>query len=395
MRNERDKALADMYQECRLGIDSAHPLKARVQEVRGEYREFTVHHGLVGKAAKARDKWVFLVILCFACIELIVNAWTLGTAHPSGVFGVLSEMILFTVFNVVVGLVIATGWQTRNYGARFRRKSLSGWFLVVFCVAIVALVNFVFGHYRDALVTLQNQIAGGDYGTFLKAWASLFRTALATAFSDEWIPQSMQTVVLIFGGMFMAVVAAYKKYHADDPYPGFGELSRRRDTAEQKYAEEIARIHNRIKTPADEATKELGRIESASSPVVVAERRSEIKSWTNAYRDLVSALNEAGGQQLRRYRRTNGAIKSWPVTLNDSFDRFALDLGISDPPEVPEFPDGSRDVSQLRNHCNEIVLEGRVRYSGVFQLLNALDTSGGDDPATLEKIRQDLDGQRS
>lgn len=394
MRNERDKALADMYHECRSGSDSAHPLKARVKEVRREYREFTVHHGLVGKAAKGKDRWAVWVILGCASLELILNAWTLGTAHPSGVLGVLSEMVLFTVFNVVAGLVIAGSWRRKNHHPKYRGKRLEGWIFAVIAGTAVLFFNFVFGHYRDALVTLQSQIAGGDYETFVTAWANLFRTALATAFSDDWIPRSMQTVVLIFGGIFMAVVAAYKQYRADDPYPGFGDLSRKRDTAEQQYAKGIALIHSRIRTPADEATKVFGRIEADSRQEVGDEIRRRIESWTAAYRDLVGSLNEAGRQQLRMYRRTNGDIKPWPTALNDSFDRFALEPDISDPPPEPESPNGGLDVSQLRRHCTEIVLEGRVRYCGIFPPLEALDTSD-DDPATLEEIMQDLNGRRS
>ena len=394
MRNERDKALADMYHECRSGSDSIHPLKARVKEVRREHREFTVYHGLVGKAAKGRDRWAVWVILGCACLELILNAWTLGTAHPSGVLGVLSEMVLFTLFNVVAGLMIAASWRRKNHHAKFRGKRLSGWIFAVIVGAAVLCFNFVFGHYRDALVTLQSQIAGGDYETFVKAWASLFRTALATAFSDEWIPRSMQTVVLIFGGMFMAVVAACKQYRADDPYPGLGDLSRKRDLAERKYAEESALVRDRIRTRGQEATKELDSIEM--EPEVGDEFRRVIESWTAAYRDLVGALNESAGQQLRMYRRTNGDIKPWPTALDDSFDGFALDPEISNPPPGPEPPDRRKeDVSQLRRHCTEIVLEGQARCSEVFQPLNALDALDDDDPGRLEKIRQYLDGLRS
>ena len=393
MRNERDKALADMYHECRSGIDSAHPLKTRVQEVRREHREFTVHHGLVGKAAKEKDRWAVGVILLFACFELGLNAWTLGTAHPSGILGVLSEMVLFTVFNVVAGLMIAASWRRKNHHAKFRRKRLSGWIFAAIVGAAVLFFNFVFGHYRDALVTLQSKIAGGDYETFVEAWANLFRTALATAFSDEWIPRSMQTVVLIFGGMFMAVVAAYKQYRADDPYPGLGDLSRKRDSAEQQYAEKSALIRNRIRTRAEEAMKVIG---VESGPEVAEEVVRTIESWKAAYRDLVGALNEAGRQQLRMYRRTNGDIKSWPTALNDSFDGFALDPEISNPPPGPEPPDGRKeDVSQLRRHCTEIVLEGQARCSEVLPPLNALDSFDDDDPRKPEKIRQYLDGLRT
>ena len=394
MRNERDRALADMYHDCQSGLDSADRLKTRVQEVRREFRDFTVHHGLVGKAAKERDRWAVWVILGCAGLELILNAWTLGTAHPSGIVGVVSEMALFTVFNVVAGLTIAASWRRKNHHAKFRGKRVSGWIFAAIVGAAVLFFNFVFGHYRDALVTLQSRIAEGDYETFVEAWANLFRTALATATSDEWIPRSMQTVVLIFGGMFMAVIAAYKQYRADDPYPGFGDLSRKRDKAEQQYAEKSALIRSQIRTRAEEAMKEIG---VGSGKGVGDEAVRKIESWKAAYRNLVVALNEAGREQLRMYRRTSGDIKSWPTALNDSFDRFELEPDISDPPPGPEPPDdrSGEDVSQLRSHCTEVVLEGQARYSEVFPPLSALDSSDEDDAGKLDKIRQYLEGLRT
>ena len=396
---EQDEALADMHQICLSGIDSAEPAKTRVDEVRNEYTSFAVDNGLVGRAAQARDTRAKWVIAAVACLELLLNAWTLGTAHPSGFLGVLPEMVLFTAFNVFAGFVLSFGLRTRNLHESFPGRRRWSWFLVALLVLLIPVFNFVFGHYRDALVSLQSQIAAGDYETYVTVWASLFRTALATAFSGEWIPQSMQTVVLIFGGMFMSSLVAYKHYHADDPYPGFGALSRKRDEAQGQYKAEIAAISSRIESRAADAGKAFTSIEARVASAGAAEVRNRIESWSSAYRSLVQELEEAGDRQLRFYRRANGAVKPWPASLNSPFDAFAVDPEVADPPAPPEVPVTREAVSQLRRDCARVVLEGRRRYSSeVFAPLPALDPRDVNYPAfadplgKLEEIRRDLDG---
>ncbi len=396
---EQDKALADMHQICLSGIDSAEPAKTRVDEVRNEYTSFAVEHGLVGRAAQARDPRAKWVIAAVACLELLLNAWTLGTAHPSGFLGVLPEMILFTAFNVFAGFVLSFALRTKNLYESFRSKRRYSWFLVALLVLLIPVFNFVFGHYRDALVSLQSQIAAGDYETYVAVWGSLFRAALATAFSSEWIPQSMQTVVLIFGGMFMSSLVAYKHYHADDPYPGFGALSRKRNEAQGQYKAAIAAITARIESRAADASRVFAGIEARVASEGAAEARARIESWNSAYRRLVEELKEAGDRQLRTYRRTNGAVKPWPASLNGPFEAFAVDPEVADPPAPPEMPVLRGALSRLRRQCDRVVLEGRRRYSSeVFAPLPALDPKDVNHPAfadplgKLEEIRRDLDG---
>ena len=396
---EQDQALADMHQICLSGIDSVEPAKTRAEEVRSEYASFAVENGLAGRAAEARDTRAKWVIVAVACLELLLNAWTLGTAHPSGFFGVLPEMILFTAFNVFAGFVLSFALRTRNLHESHRSKRRYSWLLLALLVLLIPVFNFVFGHYRDALVSLQSQIAAGNYETYVTVWASLFRAALATAFSSEWIPQSMQTVVLVFGGMFMSSLVAYKHYHADDPYPGFGALSRKRNEAQGQYKAEIAAISTRIEGRAADASKVFASIEARVVSAGAAEARSRIESWNSAYRRLVEELKEAGHRQLRTYRRTNGAVKPWPASLNSPFEAFAVDTEVADPPAPPEMPAFRGTLSQLRRHCDKVVLEGRRRYSSeVFAPLPALDPKDvryrtfADPLGKLEEIRRDLDG---
>lgn len=402
LRKEQDAALGDMEQICRNGIDATTPLKEAVNTTRAQYTDFTVNHGLVGETADDQDRWATCWISGVAALELGLNAWTLGTAHPSGLVGVLPEMFVFTAVNVFAGLVIAYGRRRKNHHPKFRARRLTGWLCVAAAVVLVPLANLVFGHYRDALVSLQREIADGDYQTFLESWAVLFRTALATAFSDEWIPKSMQTVALIFGGMFMAGLVQYKRYRADDPYPGFGELSRKRQRAQELYVREVAAINRRVTGRADDAIAALSAIatEVALAPALATEMRFKFESWGDAYRNLVAGLTDAAKKRLEAYRRTNRGLKPWPETLDAAFDGFALDPALSDPPEPPTVPDGQDpDILSLREQCDKVVLLARSRYgSEVFAPLLAVDPNDqnhrqfADPVGKLREIKREISG---
>lgn len=401
---EKESALADMYEDCLKGVDGAAPLREKALQVQNEYRDFVVEHGIPGKTAKDEDKRAIWWVLVVAFLELILNAWTLGAAHPRGFLGVIPEMFLFTVVNVLIfGFLIADGWRNTNLNPRFSGGRRSGWVRVVSLIILVLLFNFVIGHYRDAMLALQQKVdAAGDYEAFLKSWAILFRTAVTTAFSREWIPQSMQTVVLIIAGTLMAFVAAYKWYGRDDPYPGFGPLSRKRDNARRQYVDEVNNIKDSIKDRADDAAGIFGSIETRSigTPVDETNNSKKAMGWAAAYVDLIGELNTAGKVQLHAYRRANSAIKPWPNTLDESFESFKLDSEISKHPALDvECPREREDVRELLMQCHHVVLTARKRFaSEVFAPLSAIDPTDPQYPnyadpiGKLDEIKRDLDG---
>ena len=225
------------------------------------------------------------------------------------------------------------GWRRKNYHAEFRGKRIQGWICIALALLLVPLANFVFGHYRDALVTLQQEIS--SYTDYYERWAVLFRTALDAAFSsDEWVPKSMQTVALIFGGVFMAGLVAFKSYRADDPYPGFGKLSRKREKAQDRYVASVEEIKKRIKETVGDATARFSGIasESAAAPALAAEIRNRFELWASAYLTFMDVINTAGKAQLDKYRQTSRGLKRWPETLDAAFDDFAVNEESSAPP---------------------------------------------------------------
>ena len=315
----RDTTLAEMRRVVDGGINETGPLADRVRSVNQEYTEFVVANDLVGRAADQNKTRVWWVIGFSATFELLVNGWTLGTAHPSGFIGVLSEILLFSAINVVFGLFAGAAMRRTNYRPKHSFRSVRAWAILAACLVFVLTFSFVFGHYRDALVGLQSRIAEGDYETYIRLWETLFRTALATAFSADWIPQTMQTVVLIFAGWLISGVVALEWYRSDDRYPGFGPMTRKREQAQNRYTQTINRLSLRNHELAENATEEMTGI--VVGVVAATQLPNDVAACQQSYEDLIADLNRFGKGQLDKYRRASRQLKAWPRGVGHSVQR--------------------------------------------------------------------------
>ena len=371
----RNDALVGMRRIVDNGINVTTSLADRVRSVNQEYTEFTIDHGLVGKAADPKNARVWWIIAISAAIELLINGWTLGTAHPSGFIGVLSEILLFTAVNVIFGLLAGTAMRHTNYRPRLSFRSIRAWTTVGFCVIFVLMFSFVFGHYRDALVGLQSRIAEGDYESYIRLWATLFQTALNTAFSTNWIPQTMQTVVLIVAGWLISGIVALEWYRSDDRYPGFGRITRKRDQAHERFARAVDDLKQEIHDLAETASLELTNIEG--SVLAAKELPNTIASCKVAYATLIAELNRFAKGQLEAYRLASAQIKQWPVGLDSAFDVPAISANVATPPQIADrlaIDDAKiNDISEHQSQCYHIVNHALQEYgTKVFAPVPAL-----------------------
>ena len=371
----RNDALAGMRRVVADGINVTSPLVERVKSANHEYRDFTMQHGLVSRAADPQNTRVRWIIAVSAAIELLINGWTLGTAHPSGFVGVASEILLFTGINVIFGLLAGTAMRGSNYRPRGSTRWIRAWMTVGLCVLCVLMFSFVFGHYRDALVGLQSRIAEGDYESYIRLWATLFRTALATAFSPDWVPQTMQTVVLIVAGWVISGIVAIEWYRSDDRYPGFGRIARKREQAHEAYARAVEGLNQRIHDLAETASQELTGIEGGA--LAAKELPNTAASCKAAYAALIAELNGFAKGQLDAYRVANAQLKSWPKGLDSAFDAPAISADVATSPQMPEGAAVDeadiKAISALRLRCYHVVDHALREYgTKVFAPVPAL-----------------------
>ena len=380
MQQERTSALADMTAAIYNGINTTNALAQRAASAQREYTNFTIKHGLVGTVAEYKNTRVLWLILFSAMLEVLINGWTLGTAHPDGVVGVLPEVVLFTAINMVLGLMAGAAMRRTNHRPRSSFRCVGAWAGVASCVILVLLVSFVFGHYRDALVGLQSS-AGGDYESYLRLWATLFQTALGTAFSDNWVPQTMQTMVLIVAGWLISGFVAIEWYRSDDPYPGFGRTTRKKDRAEREYADMVAHVKGDVDRLADQAKAKFLALEA--DVLAVAQLPNTVAACRETYAELVEDLNAFGKTQLEAYRVASSQHRPWPQALEEAFGEAPVSKNLATPPSMQGglgIEDAQvRNVTDLRQRCDRAVNRAREQFSeDVFAPVPALNPQHQD-----------------
>ena len=380
MQQERTSALADMTAAANDGINATNAFAQRAASAQREYTNFTIKHGLVGKAAEYKNTKIWWLILGSAMLEVLINGWTLGTAHPDGVVGVLPEVVLFTVINIVLGLMAGAAMRRTNHRPRRSFRCVRAWAGVTSCAILVLLVSFVFGHYRDALVGLQSS-AGGDYESYLNLWATLFQTALGTAFSDNWIPQTMQTVVLIVAGWLISGFVAIEWYRSDDPYPGFGRTTRKKDRAEREYANMVASVKRNVDRLAVQAKAKFLALEA--EVLAVAQLPNTVATCRETYAELIQELNAFGKDQMEVYRVASSQHRPWPKALDKAFGEAPVSKNLATPPSIQgglAIKDANvKDVTDLRQRCDRAVNQAREQFSeDVFAPVPALNPQHED-----------------
>ena len=89
---------------------------------------------------------IFFILI----VELVVNAYALGAAHPEGPLGVFVEIMMFGVANIGVAYLLGNFiWRYFNHVA-VGRKLIAG-ILAVPMMTFLIFLNFLLAHYRDAL----------------------------------------------------------------------------------------------------------------------------------------------------------------------------------------------------------------------------------------------------
>ena len=367
LRHELDEATLKLAQICHSGIGEIDPFAKKVQETEDEFITFVEENNLDHRVANPQKTMGIWLILVLAFVELLVNGWSLGSAHVDGFVGAIYEIILFTLFNVVVGIAIGELWRQSN-----KRPSTSASVIVARClipvlVFAVFFFGYLFAHYRDALISLQS-IASTDIASFLDTWGNLFTTTWNTAFSDDWVPNTMPSVVLMLACCLISTFVAIEWYRHDDPYPGFGPLSRKREDALQKYAEKVEEVTQVLSRRADDAKNFCaGKRIIVQSAHQIPDR---VSAWGSAYETFVGQLTAFALDQLRTYRQINRRTHAWPDQLDQQIEEFKFKENLT---RIPQLTEVARDallnldeVSDLVDHVSRVVNYALSGYSGVF-----------------------------
>ena len=306
--NLKNKLNTDLETTCDRTLNKSGTIVQHAQTTELHFSDFREENDLLDRDADPKKPRTILIIIALTLFELVVNGWALGTAHQDGFIGALYEIFFYSA--IIMGLGIAIGATLRQTNHVNRKRRIRAFVVMLLLFSLVLMIGFLMAHYRDALIGLL-AVQSWDFQTYMDAITSLFSTAFNTAFSSEFIPKTMQSVLLFFAGLAIAILVAIEWYRMDDRYPGYGKITKSRDKANEDYIELVEVYKSQIIEFSIQARDEVEglRVNNQNS----SSFRKQIESYQLAFNSFINnTLLVFAEIQLNKYKAEWRLKRSWP-----------------------------------------------------------------------------------
>lgn len=382
------RTLEDMVRECETKVNDIkielnnEQLKEQqrislveesLKENKQHYENFRIENGLKRPANYEHRKNAWFYIASIAVIEIFLNASLLMDVVPTGLIGSFFQMFLIVAVNIVTGaLVLGTLWRVVNHKKPLYRSL--AWFGVVVVFVMIVLFNLLVGHFRETLLadqestlhtsTADEVVESGDTQETIEA------QVLDNFFADPVGFEHFRTILLVLVGLMCFVIASWKGYQSDDPYPGYGTVDRHYKHTKNKYQQKF-----------DQIMEQLDKVFNEGK-AILEDRRHDIQIRKDHYNTQLLAgkrVHNEYTQNLRQYSNdlnwllgayytanTESRIKPAPEWPEQKLDPKVFDKPAFDPP--PEV-----DFSDIHNKIHLFITEVQNEYQTVrnkFQSFN-------------------------
>lgn len=295
IRTEAKRAVSDFKAEVANRLNRISVSRDAVASSYAHLCDFRTEHGLRRPAHAVPPSIATTGTIAVAWLaETIMNAFLLRLNDEMGYLGGVVAAATVGAINVLVAAFV--GRQLWPLTHLKDRRQLLGWMGVSVWVVFVVWWNLLAAHFRDAK------------SMGLEAPEREALTMMGSGLD------SIYSWGLLAAGIIFAVTAARAGYRQDDPYPGYGDVSRRHDQACDDYAdevelasEELVEIRNEAIEGATEVRQELERQLAEHNQILTA-RAAYIRRF-GEYGDQLEQLANA---LLQEYRGANRSSRSAP-----------------------------------------------------------------------------------
>jgi len=290
------------------------PLKVTELRRQADLNYFKQKNDLRRDATYPDSLWGHLSFVFAAlALEAVLNAWFFK--NELGILGGALIALFVSIVNLVVAAFLGVWFRYTNH-VKLNQRILGWSSLAVFLVWSIyfnALISTYRFHYQEVAM-----IAGSaGLVPSLPELTEAFQKALGEAtrvFLLDPPFRELESFLLFFVGVFLAIFAFYKGYTSDDPYPGYSKIFRPYDEAKKQIQPAINKVYETLTTTL---SKRLADIQNM---------RAELMQSTARLVQLKANLQTAGQQcnsQLERvivdhagvrqaYRQTNVSIRTTP-----------------------------------------------------------------------------------
>lgn len=221
-------------------------------------RYFKSRNNLVSPASYPNSMFLhFGILMIFLLGESIANMYFFAAGSTLGLLGGFFEATLVSLANIalsyVVGMFVIVQFNHRSNA----RKAIAATITVMYLAAITVF-HLLVAHYRDLLAT------NPDNATVM-VWSHF----IDGPFSFD----TMESAMVLLIGVVIAVLSCNKGYRHDDPYPGYGKVTR-------VHIDRNAQFNNKLK----EVTKKLSSI--------ILSSKNELNSRLSTYEDRIKKMKD-------------------------------------------------------------------------------------------------------
>jgi len=232
-----DALLSDLKTTLKVLSDNAIALK-------NEYSKFKIGNRLEREPRYPSPSMKFFlitVLIAFICGEGVLNATFFAQGITGGLLQAFVLAASLSFLNIFVGAMFGIHLIPNVNHVKPQRITV-GILGIVLALTVAMTLALLIAHARDALShDVENPTAF--------ALASLSQTPFELADINSWILFGLSIVFSI-----LAIVDGYK---LDDPYPGFGDISRRMNKALDEYVDEMSRVRKDLEDLKEQEIKEL------------------------------------------------------------------------------------------------------------------------------------------
>ena len=262
-----------------------------------ELRDFRAENGLKRPAHAVPSPLSTYGAIAFSWLfETAMNSFLLRLNDSMGFLGGVVAAGTVGAINVLVAAVVGRQvWPLTPLRKPVVR--ILGWLGIALWVVFLLIWNLLAAHYRDAK----------SLGI-----PSPERHAL------EMMGGGLDSIYswgLLIAGIIFAVVAAQAGYRMDDPYPRYGEVTRRHNARCEEYAEEVQEASEELLGIRNDAVGEAISVRTALEQQLA--ERTQILAARDAfgrrYDEFGAQLEQTTNALLQEYRSANLAARSAPA----------------------------------------------------------------------------------
>lgn len=354
IRSEASRALGDFNVQVKNALNRLANTRDAITSSYEELREFRRENDLRRPAHPpspfvATYGTIFIVWL----LETAMNAFLLKQNDSMGYLGGVVAAATVGAINVL-GAVYAGRQIWPRTHLKNTSKRVLAWVGVGVWLVLMVFWNVMAAYFRDA------KSAGLEHPE--QAAIQLIGHGLDSIYSYG----------LLVAGIIFAFSAASAAYKMDDPYPGYGGVTKRHNERCEDYAAEVEAATEELTATRNDAIEEATAVRRELERQLA--ERTQIESaratYLKRFEEFTSQVENLGNNLLQQYRTANQTARSLPPPAHFS-DRWTV-ARLEFPP-APEFSLSDADIKSAEDALDMAVAQVARAFDETIELFEPLD----------------------